>query len=184
MARGPPFCSSRQGIAYLAIASLGVIALLMAGWRMVLDEAVPTWSERTTRGWAFGVRETQKKKQEEKEKKKEKNTKQNTPASRIPRRLVFTHKENILETRAPARLYRNVRHTIDEYNRAWGGETEEVSFLTDSRCHAAIERAEPALVPHFEAETKGMYKADICRVAELWLRGGYCGCLAGCCVCV
>jgi mannosyltransferase OCH1-like enzyme len=35
-----------------------------------------------------------------------------------------------------------------------------------------LSRTEPRLIKHFEKE-QGMYKADICRVAELYQNGGY-----------
>jgi mannosyltransferase OCH1-like enzyme len=48
-----------------------------------------------------------------------------------------------------------------------------VRFLDDDACRAVIERVEPKLVPHFDEETQGMYKADVCRVAALYEEGGY-----------
>ncbi|KAL7471544.1 hypothetical protein ACHAXS_011850 [Conticribra weissflogii] len=48
-----------------------------------------------------------------------------------------------------------------------------VSFLSDVDCIEAIEKSEPRLVPHFQNEARGEFKADICRVAALYLEGGY-----------
>jgi len=45
--------------------------------------------------------------------------------------------------------------------------------LTDDDCCALLQRVEPKLVPHFDREKKGAYKADICRVAALFEEGGY-----------
>ncbi|KAL7551815.1 hypothetical protein ACHAWF_015005 [Thalassiosira exigua] len=110
---------------------------------------------------------------------------------RIPRRLVFTYKYNLIKpTRdeppfnAKQPLTANVLHTIEMYQRHWEAEdarsegevpTEEVvvSFLSDDDCVGAIRDAEPRLVPHFRDEDRGEFKADICRIAELYLRGGY-----------
>jgi len=48
-----------------------------------------------------------------------------------------------------------------------------VSFLSDADCIEVIEKSESRLVPHFQKETRGEFKADICRVAALYLDGGY-----------
>lgn len=91
---------------------------------------------------------------------------------RIPRRLVFTYKTNLLETKIPPLLYDNVMESISRYkNKIPNG--FKVDFLDDADCRAAVQRTEPALVPYFDAEKHGMYKADICRVATLYEHGGY-----------
>ena len=124
------------------------------------------------------------------------------PPPKIPRRLIFTYKYNLiapkdddppLNPRDP--LTFNVLQTITRYQTYWDaedvaakkqeeGEEEEgedeketekavVSFLSDNDCLNVIEKAEPRLLPHFRNETRGDFKADICRVAELYLNGGY-----------
>ena len=48
-----------------------------------------------------------------------------------------------------------------------------VSFLSDDDCVAIITEAEPRLVEKFRGEKRGEFKGDICRVAELYVYGGY-----------
>eukprot|EP00579_Thalassiosira_antarctica_P005020 CAMPEP_0201879438 /NCGR_PEP_ID=MMETSP0902-20130614/10310_1 /ASSEMBLY_ACC=CAM_ASM_000551 /TAXON_ID=420261 /ORGANISM="Thalassiosira antarctica, Strain CCMP982" /LENGTH=443 /DNA_ID=CAMNT_0048407247 /DNA_START=17 /DNA_END=1344 /DNA_ORIENTATION=- len=112
----------------------------------------------------------------------------------IPRRLIFTYKYNLI---APAKndppfnykdpLTANVLHTIEKYQHYWDAKDAKarsrskqqakeevvVSFLSDNSCLEVIKKAEPRLVQHFQRERMGEYKADICRVAELYLYGGY-----------
>ena len=112
---------------------------------------------------------------------------------RIPRRLIFTYEWNLiapgeeappLDPRDP--LTANVLQTITKYQRYWdeqdaqlragsvrGGEPLVVSFLSDEDCRGVITQAEPRLLQSFDEEERGEYKADICRVAELYLHGGY-----------
>ncbi len=117
---------------------------------------------------------------------------------RIPRRLIFTSKYNLI---APSKndppfngdepLTANVLRTIGRYREHWdakdaaegsryspleaSGESEEVvvSFLSDNDCIAIITKAEPRLVEKFRGEKRGEFKGDICRVAELYVYGGY-----------
>jgi hypothetical protein len=95
----------------------------------------------------------------------------------IPHTLWFTYKDNILETKEPNHLYENVLNTIAKYNESFRdqGYDEEfqVKALNDSDCAQLIEEAYPSLVPHFLDEQTGMYRGDICRVAALYLHGGY-----------
>ncbi|KAL7534753.1 hypothetical protein ACHAXR_006059 [Thalassiosira sp. AJA248-18] len=124
---------------------------------------------------------------------------------KIPRRLIFTYKYNLI---APSvddppfnfkdPLTANVLQTINKYQHHWGAIDSEskqqpkekvvVSFLSDNDCLEVIKKAEPLLVQHFNSENRGefkayfdlndvplrvIHKADICRVAELYLYGGY-----------
>jgi len=86
--------------------------------------------------------------------------------------MFFTYAHNILLTKAPEMYYDNVQHTIAEYRQAWGEPEAPVRFLDDADCRAILQRVEPRLVPHFDT-TRGMHKADICRVAALYEEGGY-----------
>ena len=53
--------------------------------------------------------------------------------------------------------------TIDQYT--W--------FLNDKTCLQLIQSIEPQLIPYFQKEKVGQYKADMCRVMALYQKGGY-----------
>jgi hypothetical protein len=118
----------------------------------------------------------------------------------IPHNIIFTYKSNILEQKRPVQFYENVRHTIDTYQQAWrktktststkdksgddmhnysysdgiNNQTEmSVWFLDNRECRSVIQKVEPGLVQHFDRETHGAFKSDICRAAALYLTGGY-----------
>ena len=103
--------------------------------------------------------------------------------SGIPHALVFTYKHNVLETKEPALLYNNVMDTVRAYRQLWNGEDggrgdrdaelAPIRFLDDAACREAIKQSEPRLVPHFDNEREGKFRADICRVADLYNLGGY-----------
>jgi Glycosyltransferase sugar-binding region containing DXD motif len=95
------------------------------------------------------------------------------PPPKIPHRMIFTAKENLLETKEPRHLYENVIHTINVYRDAWKETNATVWFLNDTECREYIAEADPMLLPIFDGEQDGSYKADICRVAVLYLHGGY-----------
>jgi mannosyltransferase OCH1-like enzyme len=95
------------------------------------------------------------------------------PENKIPRRLIFTYKSNLLETKDPPVFYENVQKTIQMYREAWGEPKAPVWFLNDTDCRSAIYAAKPELVTYFDREVHGSWKADICRVAALYLTGGY-----------
>lgn len=95
------------------------------------------------------------------------------PAPAIPRILIFTHKQNLLETKEPRVLYDNVMNTINVYKKYWNDDSIEVQFLDDDKCREKIKKAFSRLVPHFDDEKSGPYKADVCRIAALYLSGGY-----------
>jgi len=92
---------------------------------------------------------------------------------RIPHRLVFTHKANILQEKNPPHIYDNIMNTIQMYQQAWNEPNASIWFLSNDDCQRALAEAEPALVPHFLREQSGAFKGDICRVAALYLKGGY-----------
>lgn len=92
---------------------------------------------------------------------------------KIPHNLVFTYKNNILQTERPAHFYKNVQHTINEYRSAWDDAEAPVIFLDDPACVSNITSVFPDLVKYFKRERYGGYKADICRLAFLYLHGGY-----------
>jgi hypothetical protein len=88
-----------------------------------------------------------------------------SPRYKIPRRLIFTHKHNLLETKNPPLLYENVQKTIQTYREAWSEPDAPVWFLDDDDCRSAIYAAKQELVTYFDRELRGSWKADICRVA-------------------
>jgi mannosyltransferase OCH1-like enzyme len=96
-----------------------------------------------------------------------------SPGHKIPRRLIFTYKSNLLETKDPPLFYENVQKTIKMYREAWGEPKAPVWFLNDMDCRSAIYAAKPNLLVYFDREVHGSWKADICRVAALYLTGGY-----------
>jgi hypothetical protein len=98
-----------------------------------------------------------------------------TSVSKIPRRLIFTHRFDILASKRPSHLYTNVRHTIEAYAKAWNQSSDEIDvlFLDDTKCRRLINAVEPRLVVPFLSESFGAYKSDICRVAALYVHGGY-----------
>jgi len=95
----------------------------------------------------------------------------------------------------------NARHTIDVYQNAWEQQrrtildkskisseswsdmlmtrhqnmtnSTSVWYLNNDDCLIVINRVEKRLAKYFLNETKGMYKADICRIAALYEKGGY-----------
>jgi mannosyltransferase OCH1-like enzyme len=93
--------------------------------------------------------------------------------NRIPHRLVFTYRWNVLERQEPRHFYDNVQRTIAAYQTAWGVEDCQVDFLDDTACRAVIATTVPALLPYFDREEKGSFRSDICRVADLYAHGGY-----------
>ena len=87
----------------------------------------------------------------------------------VPQQMFFTMSINSM---LPPVVYSNVQSTIDTYRMAWGNPNANVTFLDDAKCLEMIEALEPRLIGPFRKE-KGAHKADICRVAALYLEGGY-----------
>jgi hypothetical protein len=92
----------------------------------------------------------------------------------IPHHLIFTFKYNLLvERQEPLALYQNLQRTIQMYREGWGEPEAPVWFLNDTDCRSAIHAVRPELLIHFDFERNGSWKADICRIAALYLTGGY-----------
>ena len=103
--------------------------------------------------------------------------------NRIPRRLIFTYRTNLLKVPIPAHFAENVQRTISMYKAFWENHDNHhnksnhdtnitVVFLDDKDCIRVLREAIPELVPFFVRETHGDYKGDLCRTAELYQRGG------------
>jgi len=92
---------------------------------------------------------------------------------KIPHNIFYTYKDDILKTKAPPLIYWNLMNTTHAYRTLWDEPNATVYMLTDEDCRVLVNGTEPRLVAHFDAEQKGMYKADICRVAALFEKGGY-----------
>jgi hypothetical protein len=101
----------------------------------------------------------------------------NTPFRHaIPRNLIFTHYKNLLDTQAPDHLdeeekylAENIQHSIEVHRNE---SAISILFLQDKECIESLQRVYPSLIPFFQNETEGMYKADICRGAALYKNGG------------
>lgn len=102
----------------------------------------------------------------------------------IPRRLIFTHKLNLLDCDVSSSintdpgyhtLAHNVHDTINAYKKVWAAEEDDddidVTFLTDEDCVEAISEVEPELLKYYDG-LEGMFKGDVCRIAYLYKYGG------------
>ncbi|CAK0826275.1 unnamed protein product [Prorocentrum cordatum] len=88
---------------------------------------------------------------------------------RIPDRLLFNHRVNLLKRPKRDRdRAANVRRTIGLVHGV-----SEVQFLDDDECSTLIASTHSQrLASYFDEEPIGMYKSDICRLAQL-AAGGY-----------
>jgi mannosyltransferase OCH1-like enzyme len=91
----------------------------------------------------------------------------------IPRIMIFTYQNNLLETKDPPLLYANVIKTIAAYREAWNDTDAPYWVLTDEDCARLIYKVRPSLLQWFVNEEHGSHKGDICRAAALYLVGGY-----------
>jgi mannosyltransferase OCH1-like enzyme len=67
--------------------------------------------------------------------------------------------------------------TIDAYRSEWNESNAPVSFLLDSNCTDLLlevdKREHTTLAKAFASENRGAMKGDLCRLAALFLHGGY-----------
>jgi mannosyltransferase OCH1-like enzyme len=95
----------------------------------------------------------------------------------IPHIMWFTYKHNILKTKEPQHYYENVLKTIHAYQTEWNDTNARVFFLTDDDCMSLMRRVDKRertrLATAFSREEKGPLKSDLCRLAALYLHGGY-----------
>ena len=97
---------------------------------------------------------------------------------KIPRSLIFIHTKLRSLEDLPLDFRNNVHQTIAMFRSAWAqdgnGMMAPVHFLNDTSCAAAIEKTEPRLLKYYQSpDTEGKFQADICRVAYLYIHGGY-----------
>mmetsp|Transcript_140513 Transcript_140513/g.262053 ORF Transcript_140513/g.262053 Transcript_140513/m.262053 type:complete len:608 (+) Transcript_140513:65-1888(+) len=89
----------------------------------------------------------------------------------IPNKLLFNFKVHLFTPEAEknyAELQRNVNNIINHHTGM------EVIFYDNKDCYRSIKRVHSAeLADYFENETTGMFKSDICRLAQLYEHGGY-----------
>lgn len=95
-----------------------------------------------------------------------------TKISPIPNILIFTYSKNLWSESSnlddeEVVLAANVRHSVQRHS-----PDTQVIFLTDDDCIASLRKVFPSLISHFQNESKGMFKADICRGAALYETGG------------
>jgi hypothetical protein len=95
----------------------------------------------------------------------------------IPHRLSFNYKNNILQDKKPKGLYNNLINTISVYSKVWNNnETDSHNMTIDFRIPMPRGRGpgqSPRLLEYFNKEKRGSWRSDICRVADLYLKGGY-----------
>jgi hypothetical protein len=92
--------------------------------------------------------------------------------SLIPNILIFTYSKNLWSERSnlddeEGFLAANIRHSVQLHP-----PDTQVVFLTDDDCIASLRKVFTSLIPHFQNEPKGMFKADICRGSALYETGG------------
>jgi mannosyltransferase OCH1-like enzyme len=100
------------------------------------------------------------------------------PRRLIPHTLWFTYKYDILKNKTPEILYNNIIKSIDAYREVWNNDTNMVvNFLVDSDCTDLLEEVDHelnlTLANIFRNESDGSFKSDLCRLAALYLHGGY-----------
>jgi len=100
----------------------------------------------------------------------------------IPLTLLFNHKRNLMKLsdedlasdQQTSLLRQNVRHTIDSFR---GAGEPKVFFWDNAECAQGLRSLEQfggsELAKDFESEPAGMVKSDLCRLAMLYLYGGY-----------
>ena len=83
---------------------------------------------------------------------------------------------DILREKQPSRLYSNIQDMIHKYRSAAPESVNrniKVMYHGNAECHDAIRQTKPELLPHYLSEPYGPHKSDICRLAVLYLHGGY-----------
>jgi mannosyltransferase OCH1-like enzyme len=72
----------------------------------------------------------------------------------------------------PSHFSANMNLTVDVYRREWNDSDAPVHLLDTAACLNLLAVHYPKLIPYF-GNLRASFKSDICRVAELYARGGY-----------
>lgn len=89
---------------------------------------------------------------------------------------------DIIRDKEPSKLYANIMDIQAHTNRRCkqpittntsNDEKVNTTFLGTHKCHQVILQTQPQLLPYYKKETYGRHKSDICRLAQLYLKGGY-----------
>jgi mannosyltransferase OCH1-like enzyme len=99
------------------------------------------------------------------------------PTGPIPHILWFTYRHDFLQTKDPKIYYDNVMKTIHAYRSEWNDMNAPAYLLVDSNCTDLLlevdQRENTTLANAFQSEPRGALRADLCRLAALYLHGGY-----------
>jgi hypothetical protein len=92
--------------------------------------------------------------------------------SPIPKVLIFTYSKDLWSESynlddEEVVLAANIRQSVQRHS-----PDTQVVFLTDDDCISSLRKVFPSLISHFQNESKGMFKADICRGSALYETGG------------
>ena len=70
-------------------------------------------------------------------------------------------------------LAKMINGTVSAYRTLWDGKDVVVDYLGNKECLKAVKEAEPKLLQYYLNEKNGAVKSDICRMAFMYLHGGY-----------
>lgn len=79
---------------------------------------------------------------------------------------------DLVSKKDPPKLYANILDIIKHYQSHWRS-PPMVLYSGAKECHDAITKVKPELLEHYRMEKYGPHRSDICRLAQLYLNGGY-----------
>lgn len=91
----------------------------------------------------------------------------------IPHRTIFIHTLHNEPQDTDPHIYNNILNTHRIYSHEWDEPNAPMWFLSENDCVEVVRGSEPKLLQHYLKEPQGKYKADICRIAALYVKGGY-----------
>jgi len=98
----------------------------------------------------------------------------------IPHKIWLTYKNDILKDKEPLRFYENIQKISKAYRSAWGEPDAPIEVLNYERCVKMITTAlmhkkddSVKVLLNYFSILEMASKADICRIAVLYLYGGY-----------